>query len=67
MLCEFKILVWDKLNLTQLFAASVISNIILFIKRVFERKVNLNRGSESVIDIMNILISDILKIAPFLQ
>lgn len=67
MLCEFQILVWDKLNLTQLFAASVISNIILFIKRVFERKVNLNRGSESVIDIMNILISDTLKIPPFFQ
>lgn len=67
MLCEFQILVWDKLNLTQLFAASVISNIILFIKRVFERKVNLNRGSESVIDIMNILISDTLKVPPFFQ
>lgn len=67
MLCEFQILVWDKLNLTQLFAASVISNIIFFIKRVFERKVNLNRGSESVIDIMNILISDTLKIPPFFQ
>lgn len=67
MLCEFQILVWNKLNLTQLFAASVISNIILFIKRVFERKVNLNRGSESVINIMNILISDTLKIPPFFQ
>lgn len=45
----------------------MISNIILFIKIVFERKLNLNRGSESDIDIMSILISDTLKILPFFQ
>lgn len=45
----------------------MISIIILLIKRVFERKVSLKRGSEGVIDIMSIIKSDILKIPPFLQ